>query len=50
MERDVEILRGAQRLFGGCGVEVVDWVQADGHNIRSIAMTTAERIPWRDVA
>lgn len=50
MERDVEILRGAQRLFGDCGVEVVDWVQADGHNIRSIAMTTAERAPWRDVA
>ena len=51
MERDVEILRGAQRLFARqCGVEVVDWVLTDGHHVRSIAATTAEGIPWRDVA
>ena len=51
MERDVEILRGAQRLFAQqCGVEVVDWVLTDGRNVRSIARTTAERIPWQDVA
>lgn len=49
MERDVEILRGAQRLFGDCDVEILDWVQTDGKNVRSIALTT-EQGPWRDVA
>ena len=51
MERDVEILRGAQRLFAQqCGVAVVDWVLTDGEQVRSIARTTAERMPWQDVA
>ena len=51
MERDVEILRGAQRLFAQqCGVAVGQHPVDDGEQVRSIARTTAERMPWQDVA
>jgi hypothetical protein len=38
-EADLELLRLARRVFGEDGVEVVDWVQTDGEDIRSLAFT-----------
>jgi hypothetical protein len=49
-ERDIETLRGAQRLFGESGVEIVDWVQTDGSLFRSVGVTTEHQGVWRDVA
>ncbi len=49
-ERDIETLRGAQRLFGDCDVVIVDWIQTDGSRIRSVGLTTEDHACWRDVA
>jgi hypothetical protein len=49
-ERDIETLRGARRLFADCDVTVIDWIQTDGEQIRSVGLTTEQHACWRDVA
>ena len=38
-EADLDVLRRARVLFGDRGVTVVDWIQTDGEDIRSLAFT-----------
>jgi hypothetical protein len=38
-EADLDILRRARAVFGEQGVEIVDWIQTDGKDIRSLALT-----------
>jgi len=38
-EADLDALRRARTLFGDRGVTVVDWIQTDGEDIRSLAFT-----------
>ena len=38
-EADLSVLRRARTLFGDRGVTVVDWIQTDGEDIRSLAFT-----------
>jgi hypothetical protein len=38
-EADLDVLRHARAHFGERGVTVVDWIQTDGEDIRSLAFT-----------
>jgi hypothetical protein len=38
-EADFDVLRRARARFGEHGVTVVDWIQTDGEDIRSLAFT-----------
>ena len=38
-EADLDVLRRARARFGERGVTVVDWIQTDGEDIRSLAFT-----------
>jgi hypothetical protein len=48
-EDDLAVLRRARAEFAHCGVEIVDWIQSDGDDIRSIAFTT-DRHAWDSAA
>ena len=38
-EGDIDVLRRARARFGERGVTVIDWIQTDGEDIRSLAFT-----------
>ena len=38
-EADLDVLRRARARFGERGVTIVDWIQTDGDDIRSLAFT-----------
>ncbi len=38
-EADLDLLRQARARFGERGVTIVDWIQTDGEDIRSLAFT-----------
>ena len=48
-EDDLAILRRARKEFAHCGVEIVDWIQSDGDDIRSLAFT-ADHDAWGSAA
>jgi hypothetical protein len=48
-EGDVEVLRAARARLAGAGVLVVDWLQCDGSNVRSIDFA-ADGDGWRQAA
>ena len=48
-EADLETLRSARRRFGEAGVLVIDWLQCDGHQVRSLDFA-ADGEGWRQAS
>ena len=48
-ECDLETLRRARQVFGELGVLVVDWLQCDGHDVRSLDLA-GDDDGWRRLA
>lgn len=46
-EDDIRLFQLARRVFGERGVQVIDWVQADDENVRSLAISCDVDPPWR---